>query len=150
MALIVLGACGTDQGATVATPKVPERPLGVTEPSSISQVAGEEPGSITLDEPSVAQGSTISVRFHGPLARMHGGYFYLLNEAGDQVAALWSGGNGGEPGSTTDLDDLTILDYGIQGAGPDVLVLPATIGAGNYTLCTAHNRPYACTALQIV
>lgn len=126
----------------------PAAPAGVS-PPPLTTAPDPGHGSMTVEPASVGAGGQVEVRFAGSLSTLHGGYFYLYNQSGSPVAALWSDGNGEPPGATTDLDNFEILDFGVPGSGPDTVVTPVELAPGSYRLCTANSRPEACAELEV-
>ncbi len=127
-------------------------PPGTTQKSTswTSTPAGTGTSSMSVTPARVSAGSQIEVYYEGPIAADRGGYFYLEDAAGKQIAGLWSDrGESGDPGFTTDLDEFEILDYAVSGRGPDTLLTPPDLKAGQYRLCTANSVPETCAAVVL-
>lgn len=105
---------------------------------------------MSIDPQSVSSGSEIAVRYDGRLAKNRGGYFYLVNSAGERIAGLWTDKDErGEAGYTTELEEFEILDFSVSGTGPDILLIPTELAPGRYRLCTANSAPDVCATVNV-
>lgn len=98
-------------------------------------------------------GESFSAEFDAQSLR--GGYFLLSCWLGDRWAEptflLESDANGSTPTVQLLVDEpaAEILDYGIEGPGPDGLMLPASIEPGLWRLCTANSLNDLCVQLVV-
>ncbi len=115
------------------------------------------PSAYRLD--LVGQSVTVGVKFRvqqqpvSSTSDMRGGYYWLSvipSVVGVHRALLWSDKiQGGVPGGSTDPNHWDMLAFGVIDPGPDTLMLPLNITAGNYQLCTANSLHEACMNLIV-
>ncbi|MCP4966493.1 MAG: hypothetical protein GY926_14840 [bacterium] len=106
---------------------------------------------IFLDPAEPGPGMEIVATFSQTNSR--GGYFHLFHwdgsDWGTPVYQLESDANGAQPSAVRVADGVGMDDYGVEGPGPERLVLP-DLEAGHWRLCTANARDRACAPLIAV
>jgi len=122
---------------------------GVADPD-----AAIEPDLLVVEPHVAAPGSIVELRY--PLETLRGVAFVLERRVGDAWSTthlLTSGVDGygdGSPGwAPYDDPEYGVEDVGIGGAGPDLIEIPSTAGAGEYRICTANAAHNFCAELQI-
>lgn len=99
---------------------------------------------ITLASEDLRPGDKVSATF--PASDLRGGFFYLYawhdGEWTGPRFLLESDANGSAPRVVP--MDQGMEDYGIDGPGPDGLILPSDIAPGNWRICTANSREDIC------
>ena len=84
---------------------------------------------------------------------LRGGYFTLQQWSGSEwlpAVFLLESDAETQPATWSTIEDgIETQDYGIEGVGPDGLVMPDDLDAGIWRLCTANARDEACAQLVI-
>ena len=157
--LSVVAACGSTAPSTSNSPATDVSPIEVDQPpTTVAEAAVSEqapptdPGIGTFElSPSNPQpGETFEAAFDPDNQR--GGYFTLEQWSGSEWLApaflLESDANGRAP-TWSIFGELDTADYGIDGPGPDGLVMPDDVGAGTWRVCTANALDDVCAQLTI-
>lgn len=96
-------------------------------------------------------GETLEARFD-PL-NSRGGYFHLFRWDGAKwegpLFQLESDHREGFPSVDPFTETSGGLDYGLEGPGPDGLLLPTDLEVGYWRLCTAWNEPKLCAQFVV-
>lgn len=135
---IVLPGCGGDDST------LPEGP-------TLADMSRDHE-KILLNPVEPQPGMEIAATFGETNSR--GGFFFLFqwdgSEWGEPIYLLESDANGRRPSSIRVGEGGDMADYGVEGPGPDRLVLPSDLEPGYWWLCTANARDRACAPLITV
>lgn len=160
--LLVLGvACGSGgddaRGVSAGEPPdslatSPADPEDGTEDDGLPPSPESGAVRIVLDPETPEPGGVFTAEFDESNRR--GGYFFLYqwdgSSWGEPVHLLQSDANGGNASSTPIGEGgEDIADYGVEGAGPDGLILPSDLSPGYWRLCTANAANEACVQFQV-
>ncbi|WP_020391785.1 hypothetical protein [Kribbella catacumbae] len=107
-------------------------------------------GTMTITPATAAPGAEIALTYPAGYGRGIG--FVLVQPAdGKQLYTLIAGRGKTKPSwySAKDAEGRVIQSIGINGPGPDQLVVPDTAADGTYLLCTANAATKACALLTV-
>lgn len=142
------GQRGVTVDGFVATPRAA---VPASTPSDEAPSADPDAGTLDFTPPNPQAGRTFAATFEPTNER--GGYFILEQWSGSEwlpaAFLLESDVNGGSPTWASTDGELEILDSGVSGEGPDGLVMPDTIDAGVWRLCTANAPDDVCARLTV-
>ena len=114
-----------------------------------TQTGGDSAPEMSVDGALVV-GAEFRVSFTGSLRESRGGYFWLEELDGTQVALLRSDGNPEIPMSyELDVANAGTLDDALSGES-STLLLPPQIEPGQYHLCTANSSTDVCIEVEIL
>ena len=112
------------------------------------------PELIVLEPDAIQPGEFISIFF--PDERIRGVHFVLESRGAEgwnlEYHLISDWGDGRDPESYRagpSMEGIGAPDIGISGAGPDVVFVPADVGAGEYRVCTGNALPNICASLTI-
>ena len=134
--MLLLGACSSTTGSS-----------GLADPEP------EEPGEsgISVAPRSAHPGQELALSF--PPENQRGGYYYLSSWNGETwnepLYQLESDGTRDTPGHVTVNPTVTRQSYGVEGPGPDHVVLPDDVVPGPWRLCMT-DPPYACVQVIVI
>ncbi|MEU4392035.1 hypothetical protein [Kribbella sp. NPDC023855] len=107
-------------------------------------------GTMTITPATAAPGAEIALTYPAGYGR---GIGFELAQPGDgkPLYYLIAGRGAKKPTwrSVANAEGLVIPDIGIQGPGPDRLVVPDTAADGTYLLCTSNASDKACALLTV-
>jgi hypothetical protein len=126
----------------------PSEAVQTSPPISSTAVPPASPALMTVTEPIIA-GQEFKVSFAGRLRDGRGGYLWVKDPAGTEVALLRGDGNPEIPvGYELDVTVATVLDDGLSGETFG-FVFPSELPPGDYLLCTANSGTEECLAIRV-
>lgn len=111
------------------------------------------PDLITIDPARPRAGDLVSVFF--PDERIRGIHFVLESRGADgwdleyHLISDWGDGRDPKVYRADSVEGIGFEDVGINGAGPDVVLIPADVVPGDYRICTGNSRPNICSPLTV-
>ncbi len=141
----LLAAC-TDSGDEPFVAEAPDAEVQSPPPSEDDSVE-----TMVLDPVNPSVGGAFTAEFSAD--NLRGGYFHLFRWDGSTWGPpryqLESDANGGEPTAISATDGLEVDDYGVEGRGPDRLVMPDDLAEGFWRICTANALDLACAQFTV-
>lgn len=137
LAAVLLSACVAQAEPTLPWP---------VDPDSVS-----DPERMVVTPRLAAPGQVVELTFPGGHDR---GVLFAIDEAvadgWERRALLHSDANGGSPRwPTADGEGMMVEMVGIGGAGPDRVLIPDSLPAGDYRICTANAVENLCVPIEV-
>jgi hypothetical protein len=108
---------------------------------------------IVVHPDQTTPGELVSVFF--PDDRTRGIHYVLESQAGGgwnldfHLISDWGGSHEAKYFTVEEMEDIAVEDLGIEGPGPDRVVIPSETPLGDYRVCTANSRPNVCALLVV-